>query len=89
MQITRIVKSFGRKIGSSESYSSFEFNPQIVEARVDINTDTPEGMAEFKRVSKELFQLAIDAHEEDVKEAMTVLPELQKTIEKKTKDGLW
>ena len=88
MHITRIVKSFSCKIGSSESYSSFEFSPQIIEAQVDIDIDTPEGMKEFKRVSKQLFQIAIDAHEEDVKAATLVLPELRITIEKKTKDGL-
>ena len=89
MKIVRIVKTFGRKIGSTESYSSFEFSPQIVEARVDIDLDTPEGMEEYKRVSKQLFQIAIDAHEEDVREAIQILPELKKTIEKKKKDGLW
>lgn len=89
MFITKIVKSFSRKIGSSESYSSFEFSPQIIEAQVNIDISTPEGVTEYERVSKELFQMAIDAHEKDVREAVELLPELKKTIEKKTKDSLW
>ena len=89
MHITRIVKSFSRKIGSSESYGSFDFSPQIIEAQVDIDLDTSEGMAEYQRVSKQLFQLAMDAHKIDVQEAAAIIPELRITLEKKIKDGLW
>jgi len=88
VRITRIVKSFSRKIGSSESYSSFEFGPQIVEACVNIDISTPEGMKEYERVSKELFQMAMNSHENDVKEAASLIPELQITLEKQTKKGL-
>ncbi len=32
VKITKIIKGFGEKIGSTESYSSFEFSPIIMEA---------------------------------------------------------
>lgn len=89
MKVMRIVKSFGRKIGSTESYSSFEFSPQIIEMQVDIDISTSEGQAEYKQKAALLFQMAMDAHEADVQAAAELLPELKITIEKKRDSNLW
>lgn len=87
MKITKLVKSFGQKIGSTESYSSFDFNVNI-EATVDIDVSTPEGQKEFTEVSDKLANLCRSVYKRDVLKAAKDFPELAITMKKKTENGL-
>jgi hypothetical protein len=90
-KITKIVKGFSRKIGSTESFSSFDFSPCIIEVELDepIDISTKEGIEQFQKASDEIFRLVRISHNRDVKECAAHYPELQKTIEKKRETGLW
>jgi len=88
VKITKIVKGFGEKIGSTESYSSFEFSPIIIEAEVDIDITTQEGKDGFKKISDGLFKFVRAAHDRDIEHAKEKYPELSITLEKKHQNGL-
>jgi hypothetical protein len=87
MKISRMFKSFGQKVGSTESYSSFDFNVNI-EATVDIDTSTEEGKKEFTETSDKLAKLCRSVYKRDLVQAAKEFPELAITINKKTENGL-
>ena len=87
MKITKMSKSFGQKVGSTESYSSFDFNVNM-EATVDIDISTEEGKKEFTEVSDKLANLCRSVYKRDVAKAAKEFPELAITIRKKTEKGL-
>lgn len=87
-KIKKITKSFGEKIGSTESYSSFNFDNCSIEVEVDIDLDTEEGKEEFKKVQQRLFKAVKWAHDKDVEEAAKAYPELNVTLQKKGDVGL-
>ena len=88
MKITKLYKSFGQKIGSTESYSSFDLNVNI-EVAIDIDIDTPEGQKEFKETSDRLVKILQSMYKRDLIKASHEHPELAITLEKKMQAGLF
>lgn len=87
MKILKITKSHAQKIGSTESYSSFDFSVNI-EAAVDIDVSTDEGKKEFTEISDKLANLCRSVYKRDVVKAAKDFPELAITIQKKIENGL-
>ena len=88
VNIIKITKGYGEKIGSTESYSSFDFQPSTIEVEVNIDITTAEGLESLKKINSNLFKLVCKMHDDDVMYAQNKYPELAATLKKKESMGL-